>query len=372
MTSMSEDELENKHFNACNVACLQYEVYIMEELTRRRRHLEKMPTKYREKLPIRAMEEKLGKLQEAVRVNQRFFEGVVQQNCPPKIYDQTYPTRTAPERHMSKVKTTIEQCVRDWAAEGKEERDAVYGPILGELQKFLPVTTPDMKNKQKVLIPGVGLGRLLLEVCMAGYSGQGNEFDYFMLYASDFFLNSGFSANSIDIFPWIHSPLNVVSGQDALRSVKCPDVSAIDCLKQNPGMSMSMSMGEFVEVYDTKENYGAWDSVVTCFFVDTAPNIAQYCELIQKLLRHGGVWVNLGPLLYHWYAFGANPDSFAGDPRYLESIELTYEELKFTMGSYGFEFLNEERRVCHYNRRPSGLNMKETVYNCILFTAKKT
>ena len=161
--------------------------YILWKKYTEERHLKNLDEKFKQKLPLKAMEERLENLQKAVQVNQRFFEGVVQQNCPPEIYDQTYLVRTAPERHMSKVKTAIEQCVRDWAIEGKEEREEVYGPILAELKRFLPITTPDKRNKQKVLVPGVGLGRLLLEVCMAGYSGEGNEFDYFMLFVSDFF-----------------------------------------------------------------------------------------------------------------------------------------------------------------------------------------
>lgn len=41
-----------------------------------------------------------------------------------------------------------------------------------------------------------------------------------------------------------------------------------------PG-SLSMCAGDFVEVYSTPENEGAFDAVVTCFFIDTAHNIAR-------------------------------------------------------------------------------------------------
>lgn len=39
---------------------------------------------------------------------------------------------------------------------------------------------------------------------------------------------------------------------------------------------------------------------MTCFFIDTAHNVLRYLEVIQHVLRLGGYWVNLGPLLYHW------------------------------------------------------------------------
>ena len=34
---------------------------------------------------------------------------------------------------------------------------------------------------------------------------------------------------------------------------------------------------------------GAWDAVVTCFFIDTAHNIVEYIEIISKILKDGGV-----------------------------------------------------------------------------------
>jgi carnosine N-methyltransferase len=40
--------------------------------------------------------------------------------------------------------------------------------------------------------------------------------------------------------------------------------------------------------------------VLTCFFIDTAQNIVSYIETIATLLREGGVWINFGPLLYHF------------------------------------------------------------------------
>ena len=44
----------------------------------------------------------------------------------------------------------------------------------------------------------------------------------------------------------------------------------------------------------------SFDGFVSCFFIDTAPNILDYVIAIRRLLRPGGVWINLGPLQYHW------------------------------------------------------------------------
>lgn len=44
----------------------------------------------------------------------------------------------------------------------------------------------------------------------------------------------------------------------------------------------------------------SFDAVVTCFFIDTAHNVLQYLEVIHAVLKPGGVWIHLGPLLWHW------------------------------------------------------------------------
>lgn len=46
-----------------------------------------------------------------------------------------------------------------------------------------------LKKGDKVLAPGSGLGRLVLEFVEAGFGCQGNEVSYFMLYGSNFILN---------------------------------------------------------------------------------------------------------------------------------------------------------------------------------------
>lgn len=46
-----------------------------------------------------------------------------------------------------------------------------------------------LHKKDRVLVPGCGLGRLALELIEAGFNTQGNEVTYFMLYGSNFILN---------------------------------------------------------------------------------------------------------------------------------------------------------------------------------------
>lgn len=75
-----------------------------------------------------------------------------------------------------------------------------------------------------------------------------------------------------------------------------------------------------VEIYGPKNinNTRKVDVVVTCFFLDTAPVVFDYIETILHTLVPGGLWINLGPLLYHW----EKDEDSNNDPRYEQSIEV--------------------------------------------------
>jgi carnosine N-methyltransferase len=78
----------------------------------------------------------------------------------------------------------------------------------------------------------------------------------------------------------------------------------------------------------------SWDCVATCFFIDTANNIIEYIEMIYKILKPGGIWINLGPLLYH----------YADMPGEV-SIELTLEQVMKIVEKTGFKV---EVRILSY------------------------
>lgn len=56
-----------------------------------------------------------------------------------------------------------------------------------------------------------------------------------------------------------------------------------------------------------------------------AKNFVNYLRVIHRILTPGGVWINLGPLLWHW----ENSDEL--------SIELTLDEVKELARDVGFE-----------------------------------
>jgi hypothetical protein len=80
--------------------------------------------------------------------------------------------------------------------------------------------------------------------------------------------------------------------------------------------------------------------VATCFFLDTANNVLEYVETIHEILKPGGVWINLGPLLYHY-----------ADAKAELSIEPPYDLLKDCIVKFGFEFEVEYFHRVIFRRR---------------------
>ncbi|KAE9586516.1 putative S-adenosyl-L-methionine-dependent methyltransferase [Lupinus albus] len=257
---------------------------------------------------------------------------------------------------VDKVRCIIRNIVRDWAAEGKNERDQCYMPILEELNTLFPNRSKD--SPPACLVPGAGLGRLALEISRLGFVCQGNEFSYYMMICSSFILNNSETAGEWTIYPWIHSNCNSLSDSDQLRPVSIPDIHPASA-----GITEGFSMcgGDFVEVYNDPSQEGTWDAVVTCFFIDTAHNIVEYIEIISKILKDGGVWINFGPLLYHFADMYGQEDEM--------SIELSLEDVKKVALHYGFEFEKERTIETTYTTNPR--SMMQNRYFAAFWTMRK-
>lgn len=257
---------------------------------------------------------------------------------------------------VDKVRCIIRNIVRDWATEGKRERDQCYTPILEELNMLFPNRSKE--SPPTCLVPGAGLGRLALEISCLGFISQGNEFSYYMMICSSFILNQSQTFGEWTIYPWIHSNCNSLSDNDQLRPVSIPDIHPASA-----GITEGFSMcgGDFVEVYSDSSQIGAWDAVVTCFFIDTAHNVVEYIEIISKILKDGGVWINLGPLLYHFADMYGQEDEM--------SIELSLEDVKRVAFHYGFEL--EKERIIETTYTTNPRSMMQNRYFAAFWTMRK-
>lgn len=272
------------------------------------------------------------------------------------------PQHRVTSRNSSKVRSTLRQFVRDWAAEGKAEREASYDSLTNALWRRMPARDKTgrpirkgvgREGRTRVLCPGCGLGRLPFDLARIGYDAQGNEFSYHMLLGSHLIMNRCNQAHCHTIYPFILSNGNRKKKAEHLRAIKIPEIAPCEALPNDA--CLSMTAGEFVDVY--KEDIAKWDALLTAFFIDTAKNIFLYIRCFASLIREGGVWINLGPLLFH-YAEVENEIS----------IELSWEEVKPAILKY-FTIDEEEMRNAAYTTNAESLYL--TKYNCIFFVATR-
>ncbi|MCJ1378310.1 hypothetical protein MMC17_001407 [Xylographa soralifera] len=205
---------------------------------------------------------------------------------------------------MDKARSTIRQLYRDWSAEGAAERSMSFEPVLLNLVNLFPV---EDKGTTKVLVPGSGLGRLVFEVCKLGYDVEGNEISYHQLMTSNWILNKIQADQQFDLYPFALTFSNHTSRENQFKCVKIPNIHpGTELDLSSSGMPthayerISMTAADFVVLYGDEKNHNKFDAVVTVFFLDTAPNVLRYIEVIHNCLKNGGYWINLGPLLWHF------------------------------------------------------------------------
>lgn len=90
----------------------------------------------------------------------------------------------------------------------------------------------------------------------------------------------------------------------------------------------------FYRVKSTKTNLcilcslcaDTWDCVATCFFIDTAHNVIDYIDTIWKILKPGGIWINVGKCDHSfWLIF----DSFLEKCWVIVSMQETVQLKKY-------------------------------------------
>ncbi|EER42509.1 hypothetical protein HCEG_02786 [Histoplasma capsulatum var. duboisii H88] len=283
---------------------------------------------------------------------------------------------TATGSDINKAHSTVRQFYRDWSAEGLLERETCYKPVMADLEELFG-SQPHIK----ILVPGAGLGRLVFDLCAAGYHAEGNEISYHQLLASNWALNHTVRVNEYPLYPFALQFSNLKSRKQQLKKVMIPDVhpaSVIAAQMDRPddgrGVgSMSMSAADFVIQYNSKSKEDVFHAVATVFFIDTAPNLIRYIEAIRNCLQPGGYWINIGPLLWHWEDRSLNKESSQGEVTQSTGavdsdkrhegigepghVELTEEEVIKLIQQFGFELVKRDsgNTWCGYIQDPESM-----------------
>lgn len=361
MAPTKEEIQEREHFKRVVHAFKNYGRDSKKRLDRTRAYYRVIPTKQRKVLETGGYENHLNNVENCIddndKIVQEFIDGVEKmfENIKHDNKDEQLKNDTSP-MDVERVQSTIKQFVRDWSSEGEAEREMCYTPILDEIEEHFGEYNSAQRDKIQILVPGAGLGRLAYEIASRGYTCQGNEFSLFMLMGSNFVLNKSKGKDSNTIYPWVHQYTNNMKQEDQLKAVTFPD---IDPANIPSSTRFSMLAGDFLEVYNANEYYGTQDCVVTCFFIDCAHNVVEFIDLIHKVLKPGGKWINFGPLLYHF-----------ADVAHEASIEPSYDIVKSVIERSGFKFLKEDMsRKATYCQNPA--SMLQYTYNCVFFTCMK-
>lgn len=354
-----DDELkEQQHFFDIINTYRYYKNAGFKRIMKRVDFIKRMSKSHQEKL--KGYCEHLEKLQLAVSHNYEVIKiiiGDAAKMFKNVIYSQSKENllvvKSANELDVSRIDSVLNQIVREWCVEGSSERAPCFNAILDALEEHYKFS----KNRHlvKILVPGAGLGRLAFEIAKRGFSCQGNEFSLMMLIVSNFILNKCREANLFTIYPWVSHFSNNLLSEHQITSVTFPDVNPTT-IPDN--LSFSMVAGSFTEIYNSESDKESFDCITTCFFIDTAPNIVAYIETIHNILKPGGIWINFGPLLYH---YADMPDS---------SIEPSYEIVREIIISFGFKFLTEQTNVpSYYTKNPN--SMVTFQYSSVFFLCQK-
>ncbi|KAK0828926.1 hypothetical protein LTR73_004559 [Friedmanniomyces endolithicus] len=315
------------------------------------------------------------------------------------VVDDTWKG-TATPNDLDKARSTIRQLYRDWSLEGLPERHASHSPIISALVDYLPRLPEARRHQHRILVPEAGLGRLVFELCVAGYAVEGNEISYHQLIASNYVLCVAQAAGQHKLYPWALNFNNHLSRANQLQSVKVPDVHPSAVIAKSAGgirpdtpsrERMVWTAGDFCELYRQPRYQNTFDAVTTCFFIDTSSNLIDYIETVKHTLKPDGAWINVGPLLWH---FEATPppmdkDRHTGNNGSTRStaapgawrranfeasgsVELSDDEVLALLERFGFD-------VVEHTQAPAGAtgyiqdprSMLQNVYQPACWVAKK-
>ncbi|XP_067172786.1 carnosine N-methyltransferase isoform X3 [Apteryx mantelli] len=294
-----EERLEREHFRRIINAFRYYGTNMHERVNRTERQFRSLPANQQSLLP--QFLPHLDKIRKCIDHNQQILQTIVN-DCVHMFENKEYgedgrgKITPASTFDMDKLKSTLKQFVRDWSEEGKPERDSCYQPIISEIVKNFP-----KERCWRFRADSVALAQQPI------------------------------SRSSSPTYKYLKKFSNNRRSADQIRPIYFPDV---DPHSLPSGANFSMTAGDFQEIYS---ECNTWDCIATCFFIDTAHNVIDYIDTIWKILKPGGIWINVGPLLYHF-------ENLANEL----SIELSYEDIKNVILQYGFR-IEPEEEFCQYN-----------------------
>lgn len=126
------------------------------------------------------------------------------------------------------------------------------------------------------------------------------------------------------IHPFSHWFSYQRTNDSLFRSITFPDTLPV----LFPMSQLRHDESDFLDLLPVKDGY---DYIVTHYFIDTTHNIIATVQKVYSLLKRGGTWINLGPLL--WMSEAQT------------TMELSLEEVLKLSSIIGFEVQERSRQT---------------------------
>jgi hypothetical protein len=147
---------------------------------------------------------------------------------------------------------------------------------------------------------------------------------------------------------------------------------------------LTINATEFTALRESVTHRGAFDAVITVFFLDTAPNLVRYIETVHQCLKKGGIWINVGPLLWNCFEngpAGRREGDWDDDEAYkarrppveenLGKLEFVEDEVLMLLEHCGFRVEKHEHCVDEAGYIRDRRNMLQNIYRLSHWVARK-
>lgn len=243
------------------------------------------------------------------------------------VVSAAIPSRSEPGAQAA-VLECYEHLFRDWAW-GETE----CALALDFVRPLIP------RGLTRVAVYGAGAGRLAVDLHQVG--GQEQTF-------------------ALDVNPFPFLVLSALLAGESLMLPEFPvDPSSDEVVVVPRQLSRPYAPRDglallFADALRPPFRPGSLDAVITSWFVDVAPaDLRETAAAISRVLRPGGLWINLGPLRFQT----------------LLSRAYTIEEVIDIVGATAFEVLSNDRQTVPYFHSPvSGSHRSDLIFR---FLARK-
>jgi hypothetical protein len=237
---------------------------------------------------------------------------------------------------------------RDWSVQPCDEITPLLDYIKHECKNF-------NNEKTIAIVPGSGLGRVAHTLAndMKFSSVHAVEFSSLMVLMNEF-LYTTVNEKKVNVYPYLHTYSNHVTLEDQIRPVEI-----LHSLKKPENLTIhtanftKFDIGNYLKQDESADNL----VFITCFFLDTAENLIEYLQAINRLssqFKGKKKWINLGPLKYGTAA----------------KIEVSDEELKILVKTMGWTITDEQDpKLLGYLTDKKGL--WQGYYNVSMWSAEK-